>query len=77
MKRWVLSVGLFLISTAGLFVTFPLWLLNIISDRTLMGLTLVLSWMALQYESFNSMQIAHKEKGGANNGDEEGVNEDE
>lgn len=48
----------FLISgILGLVVTFPLWLLDLISNRAMLGITLALSWMALIYEGFNSVGI--------------------
>jgi hypothetical protein len=37
------------VSLVGFFVTFPLWLFNMVSNRTLLGITLVLSWAALWY----------------------------
>lgn len=48
---------MFYSSIVGFIVTFPLWLLGIISDRTMIGITLVLSWAALWYESFTAMQV--------------------
>lgn len=74
--RWRISVALFVVSTLGLLVTFPLWLLNLISDRALIGTTLVLSWAGLQYEAFNALQISHDAKGGADDDTEESRNED-
>lgn len=38
-----------IIGLVGFAVTFPLWLMNIINDRMMLGITLVLSWMALWY----------------------------
>lgn len=38
-----------IISLIGFIVTFPLWLFNMVSDRALLGITLVLSWAALWY----------------------------
>lgn len=52
---WLLLLG----STAGLAVTVPLWLLDLISDRAMLGLTLVLSWLALMFEAFTAVQVAH------------------
>jgi uncharacterized membrane protein len=47
MKR--LAWFFLVVSLVGFFVTFPLWLFNMVSDRTLLGITLVLSWAALWY----------------------------
>lgn len=52
---WVLLIG----STVGLAVSMPMWLLNLISDRMMLGITLALSWLALMFEAFNAVQIAH------------------
>lgn len=64
--RWRISLVLFIASTIGLVVTFPLWLFGLISDRAMIGVTLALSWAALQYESFNALQISHDAKNGEN-----------
>lgn len=37
------------VSLVGFGVTFPLWYLDLLSDRQMLGLTLVLSWAALWY----------------------------
>lgn len=51
---WVLLV----VSVLGLTVTFPLWLLNVISDRAMLGITLALSWVALIFEAWTTLQVA-------------------
>lgn len=50
---WVFVVA----GVTGFSITFPLWLLNLISDRTMLGITLALSWAALWYSGFNAVQI--------------------
>lgn len=53
--------AMFWISIVGFFVTFPLWFFGILSDRQMLGITLVLSWAALWYESFlNAIQMSLK-----------------
>lgn len=51
---WCLLIA----SVAGLATTFPLWLLNLISDRTMLGVTLALSWLALIFEAWTTLQVA-------------------
>lgn len=62
--RRVLSWIMLGAGLVGFAVTFPLWLTNRIGDRTMLGITLALSWAALWYEAFNAIQIA------TNGGDE-------
>lgn len=50
--RTVIAWGMLVIGFIGFFVTFPLWLSGLISDRTMLGITLVLSWAALWYSAF-------------------------
>lgn len=57
-----LSWAMLVIGVIGFCITFPLWLLNIISDRAMLGITLALSWAALWYEAFNAVQISHDAK---------------
>jgi hypothetical protein len=52
---WTLLIG----STVGEITTTSLWLLDLISTRALVGITLVLSWLALQFESSTFLQVAH------------------
>lgn len=54
---WVMLV----VGLIGFFITFPLWFMNKISDRQMLGLTLTLSWAALWYEAYNAIRIS-KEK---------------
>jgi hypothetical protein len=44
-----LSWAMLGISVVGFFITFPLWLLGIIDEKVMLGITLVLSWAALWY----------------------------
>lgn len=46
------------IGIAGFLVTFPLWLMNVIDDRMMLGITLVLSWAALWYTAILSIYEA-------------------
>lgn len=54
----MLSAGL-----VGALVSFPLWVTGRISDRAMIGLTMVLSWAALWYEGYNAVVLARREKG--------------
>lgn len=56
MKKSV-AVTMLLLGVLGLFVTFPMWLMNIISDRAMIGITLALSWAALIFEGVNAIGI--------------------
>lgn len=60
MTRFRVILGWILLATSmlGLALTFPMWLAGWVSDRTLLGLTLALSWLALIYEALNAVQIA-------------------
>jgi hypothetical protein len=40
----------------GFIVTFPMWLLGMIDDHAMIGLTLALSWLALWFSAFVSVQ---------------------
>lgn len=44
---WVLLA----ISVIGFGVTFPMWLLDKLDDRSMLGITLALSWAALWYSA--------------------------
>lgn len=46
-----LSWGMLVIGVGGFLVTFPLWLMDLINDRQMLGITLVLSWAALWYSA--------------------------
>jgi hypothetical protein len=48
---------MFIFSNTGFVVCLVLFILHIISSRFMLGITLGLSWMALQYESANSIFI--------------------
>lgn len=50
---WVIF-GLF---TLGLVITMPLWLLDRISNRAMIGITLALSWLAPAIEAVNGLFI--------------------
>ena len=45
----ILAYFLLGVGIVGFFITFPLWYSEAISDRQMLGLTLVLSWAALWY----------------------------
>jgi hypothetical protein len=47
----VLAWVLLGISVVGFAVTFPLWLMDAISERAMLGITLALSWAALLYSA--------------------------
>lgn len=57
MKR-VLSWVMLGVGFAGFAVTFPLWLLGVLDEQAMIGVTLALSWAALWYEAFNALQIS-------------------
>ncbi len=48
----VLSWAAMAVGIVGFIVTFPLWLKEKLSDRAMIGITLVLSWAALWYTAF-------------------------
>lgn len=56
---WVMLI----VGFVGFFVTFPLWLMNMINDRMMLGITLVLSWAALWYSAFIAIQVSNNEEG--------------
>lgn len=58
---WVL----FVVSVGGFVVTFPMWLTGHISDRSMIGLTLALSWAALWYEALNGIRLAREAEDGS------------
>lgn len=51
---WVMLIVGFI----GFFVTFPLWLMNLINNRMMLGITLALSWAALWYSAFIAIQVS-------------------
>lgn len=51
MKR-KLSWAMLIIGIVGFLVSFPLWLMGLINDRMMLGITLVLSWAALWYSAY-------------------------
>lgn len=57
----VLSWAMLVVGIVGFLVTFPLWLLGLINDRTMLGLTLVLSWAALWYAAVIAIMEAKRE----------------
>lgn len=57
MKELV-SWAMLAIGVVGFVVTFPLWLKDRLSDRTMIGITLVLSWAALWYSALTSLFVA-------------------
>ena len=56
-----LSWAMLVIGLAGFGVTFPLWFMNKIDDRMMLGITLVLSWAALWYTAILSIYEAKNE----------------
>jgi hypothetical protein len=50
------------IGIGGFLVTFPLWLMNLINDRMMLGITLVLSWAALWYTAILSIYEAKRNR---------------
>jgi flagellar biosynthesis protein FliR len=54
--------SLLVVSVVGFFITFPLWLTNRISDRAMLGLTLVLSWAALWFSAYIAILEAKKHR---------------
>lgn len=56
----ILSWLMLVLGLAGFGVTFPLWLLDLINDRMMLGITLILSWMALWYTAILSIYEARK-----------------
>lgn len=59
----VISWVMLVVSVAGFMVTFPLWLLDRITDRQMLGITLALSWAALWYTAILSIYEARKDRG--------------
>lgn len=57
MTRRVIAWVMLISGLLGLGITFPMWILGMISDRTMLGITLALSWLALLYEGFNAVAI--------------------
>lgn len=57
---WIMLVS----SIVGLAVTMPLWLLDLISDRMMIGVTLALSWLALLYEGVNAVHLTRQDDTG-------------
>lgn len=56
-----LSWAMLIVGVIGFLVTFPLWLLGLINDRAMLGLTLVLSWAALWYAAVIAVMEAKRE----------------
>lgn len=59
----VVAWVMFLAGVVGFLLTFPMWLMGIINDRAMLGLTLCLSWAALWYEGANAIVLQRQEKG--------------
>jgi hypothetical protein len=47
----------FVFGAVGLVTCFPAWLLNLISDRAMLGITLALSWLAILVPGFNAIVL--------------------
>jgi hypothetical protein len=52
------------LGVVGFLVSFPLWLLDKINDRMMLGITLVLSWAALWYTAILTIYEARRDKNG-------------
>lgn len=52
--------AMLVVSVAGFFISFPLWLTNRITDRAMLGLTLILSWAALWFSAYIAILEAKK-----------------
>lgn len=48
----LISWALLVVGVLGFLISFPLWLLRKLSDRAMIGITLVLSWAALWYSAY-------------------------
>lgn len=57
----ILSWVMLAIGVVGFLVTFPLWLMEIIDDRMMLGVTLALSWAALWYTAILSIYEAKQD----------------
>lgn len=55
---WAMAI----IGVVGFLVSFPLWLTGRIDDRTMLGVTLVLSWAALWYAAFIAIIDTRRER---------------
>lgn len=51
---WVMLV----VGLIGFGISFPLWLKGKIDERTMIGLTLALSWAALWYSALTTLFVA-------------------
>ena len=60
----VLSWVMLVLGVVGFLVSFPLWLLDKINDRMMLGITLVLSWAALWYTAILTIYEARRDKNG-------------
>lgn len=60
--RLVASYGLFVFWILGLIICSVLWLLGVLSDRTLIGITLALSWAAPALEQWNNIRLEKTKK---------------
>lgn len=55
-EKWI-SWFFFILGGTGMVVTFPLWLGGLISDRAMLGITLILSWLAILVPGFNAIVL--------------------
>lgn len=58
----VIAWLLLALSVVGFGVTFPLWLMDLLSDRAMLGITLALSWAALWFSAALFVFEAHEAK---------------
>lgn len=52
-----IALFFFWFGLAGLVICCPLWLMNLISDRAMLGITLALSWLAIMVPGFNAIVL--------------------
>lgn len=57
-RRRRLAWALLIFGAVGLVLTLPAWLLGWVDNRALLGVTLVLSWLALVYPAIVALWTA-------------------
>lgn len=53
---WIMLI----VGLGGFAISFPLWLKGKVDDRTMIGMTLALSWAALWYSALTTLFVAGK-----------------
>ena len=51
----------FVFGAVGLVTCFPMWLAGWVDNRSLLGITLALSWLSILAPGFNAIVLKHKE----------------